>query len=280
VREEDRRFLPKNSRNSYPINTGQINEDRRGVERHTVDYLGIFQHGLTPTLVSNLSFGFQLVETREEQVSRPARVDGQLERRRQRCLIALRWSGLDDAAFDRVHRPMAGGLNDRLFGQVGLRYDNSSSFGREAKWVFLPKVGVSWVASQEPFLEGRPRQHAAVARGVGLDRPDSDARRVAHDAAVGALLRRQHCRPRAIPLNPGNPGLRFERGEEFEAGFDAGFMHDLIWCRSDVLRQDQPRPALAEAVAALERVPAGALGEHRLARQSWVRTGGTRGAGE
>ena len=34
--------------------------------------------------------------------------------------------------------------------------------------------------------------------------------------------------PGAVPLNPGNPGLRFERGEEFEVGFDAGLMHDLI----------------------------------------------------
>jgi len=34
--------------------------------------------------------------------------------------------------------------------------------------------------------------------------------------------------PGAVPLNPGNANLRFEHGEEFEAGFDAGFMHDLV----------------------------------------------------
>src|SRR2546425_326192 len=229
VREEDRRFLPKNSRNSYPINTGQINEDRRGVERHTVDYLGNFQHGLTPTLVSNLSFGFQLVETREEQVF--ATGEGLTVNSNDVVSAASLRSGGQDWTMQRSIGFIGQwqvGLNDRLFGQVGLRYDNSSSFGAQAKWVFLPKVGVSWVASQEPFWKVGPvntlRLRAAWGSTGRIPTPGASLTTLQsvpyYDGSIVA--------PGAIPLNPGNPGLRFERGEEFEAGFDAGFMHDLI----------------------------------------------------
>jgi TonB-linked SusC/RagA family outer membrane protein len=229
VREEDRRFLPKNSRNSYPINTGQINEDRRGVERHTVDYLGNFQYGLSPTLVSNLSFGFQLVETREEQVF--ATGEGLTVNSNDVVSAASLRSGGQDWALQRSIGFIGQwqvGLNDRLFGQVGLRYDNSSSFGAQAKWVFLPKVGVSWVASQEPFWKVGPvntlRVRAAWGSTGRIPAPGASLTTLQsvpyYDGAIVA--------PGAIPLNPGNPGLRFERGEEFEAGFDAGFMRDLV----------------------------------------------------
>jgi TonB-linked SusC/RagA family outer membrane protein len=229
VREEDRRFLPKNVRNSYPINTGSISEDRRGVERHTVDYLGNFQHSLSAALVSNLSFGFQLVETREEQVF--ATGEGLTVNSNDVVSAASLRSGGQDWTMQRSVGFIGQwqvGLNDRLFGQVGLRYDNSSSFGAQAKWVFLPKVGVSWVASQEPFWKVGPvntlRLRAAWGSTGRIPTPGASLTTLQsvpyYDGAIVA--------PGAIPLNPGNPGLRFERGQEFEAGFDAGFMHDLV----------------------------------------------------
>jgi TonB-dependent starch-binding outer membrane protein SusC len=229
VREEDRRFLPKNARNSYPINSGQINEDRRGVERHTVDYLGNYQHSLSASLVSNLSFGFQLVETREEQVF--ATGEGLTVNSNDVVSAASLRSGGQDWTMQRSVGFIGQwqvGLNDRLFGQVGLRYDNSSSFGAQAKWVFLPKVGVSWVASQEPFWKvgfvNTLRLRAAWGSTGRIPTPGASLTTLQsvpyYDGSIVA--------PGAIPLNPGNPGLRFERGEEFEAGFDAGFMRDLI----------------------------------------------------
>jgi TonB-linked SusC/RagA family outer membrane protein len=229
VREEDRRFLPKNSRNSYPINTGSISEDRRGVERHTIDYLGNFQHGLSPTLVSNLSFGFQLVETREEQVF--ATGEGLTVNSNDVVSAASLRSGGQDWTMQRSVGFIGQwqvGLNDRLFGQVGLRYDNSSSFGAQAKWVFLPKVGISWVASQEPFWKVGLVNTLRVRAAWG-----STGRIPTAGASLTTLQSVPYydgsiVSPGAIPLNPGNAGLRFERGEEFEAGLDAGFMHDLI----------------------------------------------------
>jgi len=229
VREEDRRFLPKNARNSYPINTGQISEDRRGIERHTLDYLGNFQHDLSDKLVSNLSFGFQLVETREEQVF--ATGEGLTVNSNNTVSGAASTSGGQDWVMQRSIGFIGQwqvALNNRLTGQVGLRYDNASSFGQNTHWVVLPKVGVSWVASDEPFWHVGP---------VNTLRLRAAWRQTGRIPQAGASLTTLQSLPYldasgvssgAVPLNPGNPNLRFERGSEFEAGFDAGFMKDLI----------------------------------------------------
>ncbi|HYU30371.1 MAG TPA: SusC/RagA family TonB-linked outer membrane protein [Gemmatimonadales bacterium] len=229
VREEDRRFLPKNSRNSYPINTGQIQEDRRGIERQTLDYLGNFQHDLSPTLASNLSFGFQLVDTREEHVF--ATGEGLTVNSNDVVSGASLKSGGQDWTRQRsvgILGQWQVSLNNRLTGQVGLRYDNASSFGKNAQWVVLPKVGLSWVASEEPFWKvgavNTLRLRAAWGSTGRIPGPGASLTTLQslpyYDGTIVA--------PGAVPLNPGNPDLRFERGEEFEAGFDAGFMRDLI----------------------------------------------------
>ncbi len=229
VREEDRRFLPKNTRGSYAINTGQIQEDRRGVERQTVDYLGNFQHDLSSKIVSNLSFGFQLVDTREEQVF--ATGEGLAVNSND----VVSGASLKSGGQDWTRQKSVGflsqwqvSLNNRLTGQVGLRYDNASSFGKNAQWVVLPKVGVSWVASEEPFWKVGPVNTLRLRAAWG-----STGRIPAAGASLTTLQSLPSydgnlVTPGAVPLNPGNPDLRFEHGEEFEAGFDAGFMHDLI----------------------------------------------------
>ena len=229
VREEDRRFLPKNSRGSYPINTGTIQEDRRGVERHTLDYLGNFQHDLSDKLVSNLSFGVQIVETRDEHVF--ATGEGLSVNSNDVVSGAALKSGGQDIQLQRSIGFIGQwqvALNNRLTGQVGLRYDNASSFGKNTHWVVLPKFGVSWVASDEPFWHVGPvntlRLRGAWGQTGRIPPPGSSLTTLQslpyYDGGLAS--------PGAVPLNPGNANLRFERGQEFEGGFDAGFMKDLI----------------------------------------------------
>lgn len=230
VREEDRRFLPRNARGSYPINTGQLNEARRGIERYTLDYLGNWEKNLSPKVVSNFSFGMQLVDTREELVF--ATGEGLAVNSNDVVTAASLRSGGQEWKLDRAIGFIGQwqvGLNNRLFGQVGLRYDNASSFGREAdSWVALPKVSVSWVTSEEPFW------HFAFMNTLRLRAAWGSTGRI---PAAGASLTTMQPAPYiegtsasagAIPLNPGNPGLKFERGDEIEAGFDAGFLNDQL----------------------------------------------------
>jgi len=230
VREEDRRFLPKNNRGSYPINIGQLQEARRGIERYTLDYLGNLQTGLSPAVVSNLSFGFQLVDTREELLF--ATGEGLPVNSNDVVTAASLRSGGQEVKTDRsvgLIGQWQVGFNNRLFGQVGLRFDNASSFGRNASsWVLLPKIGVSWVASEEPFWKfgfiNTLRLRAAwgstgriPTAGASLTTMQPAPFIDGTSAAAGA-----------IPLNPGNPNLKFERGKEIEGGFDAGFLHDQL----------------------------------------------------
>jgi len=229
VREEDRRFLPKNTRGSYAINTGQIQEARRGIERYTLDYLGNIQHSLASNVVSNVSFGFQLIETREELVF--ATGEGLTVNSNNVVTAASLRSGGQTWELQRgigLIGQWQVGLNNRLYGQLGLRFDNASSFGKESKWVTLPKIGVSWVASEEPFWNfdfvNTLRLRAAFGTTGRIPGPGASLTTLAPAPFLdGAIVS-----PGAVPQNPGNPGLRFERGEEFEAGFDAGFLNDRL----------------------------------------------------
>jgi len=121
------------------------------------------------------------------------------------------------------------GFNNRLFGQVGMRFDNASSFGRNASsWVLLPKIGVSWVASEEPFWKfgfiNTLRLRAAWGSTGRI--PTAGASLTTMQPAP--FIEGTSAAAGAIPLNPGNANLKFERGKEIEGGFDAGFLHDQL----------------------------------------------------
>jgi TonB-linked SusC/RagA family outer membrane protein len=230
VREEDRRFLPRNARGSYAVNVGQIQEGRRGIERYTLDYLGNIVRDLSSNIVSNLSFGFQIVETREELVFGTG--EGLVVNSNNVVSSAAIRSGGQEWALQRNIGLLGQwqlGLNDRLYGQIGLRFDNASSFGTASdNWVLLPKLGVSWVVSEEPFWKvsflNTLRLRAAWGTTGRIPGPGASLATlgaqpsVENDAiAAGAVLQ-----------NPGNPGLKFERGSEFEGGFDAGLFGDRL----------------------------------------------------
>lgn len=229
VREEDRRFLPKNNRGSYAINTGQIQEARRGIERYTLDYLGNLQNNLSPSVVSNFSFGFQLVDTREELVF--ATGEGLTVNSNNLVTAASLRSGGQEWALVRsmgVIGQWQVGLNNRLYGQVGVRFDKASSFGIDADWVALPKVSVSWVPTEEPFWKfgvfNTLRLRAAWGTTGRIPQAGASLTTLQSSPYVDGATASSG----AIPLNPGNSALRFERGEEIEGGFDATFLSDRL----------------------------------------------------
>jgi len=229
LREEDRRFFPKNARGSYAVNVGSIQEGRRGIERYTLDYLGNIQNNLTPNVVSNVSFGFQLIETREELVF--ATGEGLTVNSNNVVTAASLRSGGQTWELQRgigFIGQWQVGLNNRLYGQLGLRFDNASSFGTESKWVTLPKVGVSWVMSEEPFwkvgLVNTLRLRAAWGSTGRIPGAGASLTTLGPAPYLDGTI----VSPGAVPQNPGNPGLRFERGEEFEGGFDATFLRDQL----------------------------------------------------
>ena len=228
-REEDRRFLPKNTRGSYAINVGQIQELRRGLERYTVDYLGNMRHNLRPNLVSNLSFGTQLLQDRSENVF--ATGEGLTVNSNNVVTAASLRSGGQGITLERsvgLITQLQLGLNDRLYTQFGARWDNASSFGSEASWVFLPKVGVTWTASEEPFWNIPYVNTLRLRAAWGTTGRIPGAGSSLTTLQPAPYLEGGIVQPGAVPQNPGNDSLKFERGEEIEAGFDAGFLQDRM----------------------------------------------------
>jgi TonB-linked SusC/RagA family outer membrane protein len=229
LRDEDKRFFPKNARGSYSINVGQITETRRGIERYTLDYLGNIRTDLTSSLVSNFSFGSQLIETREENVF--ASGEGLTVNSNNVVSAASLRSGGQNWELQRtigIISQLQLGLNDRLYAQFGARWDNASSFGKAASWVFLPKVGGSWVVSEEPFwplgFVNSFRLRTAWGQTGRIPDPGSSLTTLQSAPYLEGTI----VSPGAVPQNPGNDSLRFERGEEVELGFDAGLFNDRL----------------------------------------------------
>jgi len=111
---------------------------------------------------------------------------------------------------------------DRLFLTAALRGDDNSTFGKDFKAAYYPKVSGSWVMSEEPWfhvpLVTDLRLRAAL--GAAGEQPGTfDAQRL-YDPSVGYLNN-----PGLVPGSYGNPKLRPERSRELELGFETSVLN-------------------------------------------------------
>lgn len=110
---------------------------------------------------------------------------------------------------------------DRVFVTAGLRVDNNSAFGADFKWITYPKVGASWVVSDEPFLRPVARTlntlRLRAAYGQSGRQPNAFAALRTFTPVTGP-----NGSSAVTPGSIGNANLRPERGKEVEAGFEAG----------------------------------------------------------
>ncbi len=120
--------------------------------------------------------------------------------------------------------------SDKRFLNVGVRIDEFSVFGSEVKPAVLPKVGASWVISEEGFFApakrvfGQLRLRAAYGQTGRAPAPGSSLTTLgATPSVVGTIVESG-----AVPANPGNSTLKPERGAELELGFDASFLDDRL----------------------------------------------------
>lgn len=113
-------------------------------------------------------------------------------------------------------------FNDRLFVTAAVRSDRNSAFGRDFKTVLYPKLAVSWVASDEPFMRtpgwvDQLRFRTAYgASGVQPGNLDG----VPYYSVTTALGESGE-QPAIVFTTLGNRNLRPERSTELEVGFDA-----------------------------------------------------------
>jgi TonB-linked SusC/RagA family outer membrane protein len=233
LRDEARRFFPKNTRGSYQglSNTGDISENREGEERYTVDFLSNAKASTGPHLTHNISAGFQVLDRRNENVQ----ASGQGLTVNSNNTISATSSRSAQQGF--VQQRQIGFLgqyqaswNDKLYASVGGRIDANSSFGNTAEWFFLPKASLSYVISEEGFWgTGMGFLNTLRLRGAWGQTGRSPTPGAALQTLTAApFIQAGTEQPGAIPNSPGNDSLKAERGVEYEAGFDAGMFGNRV----------------------------------------------------
>ncbi len=121
-------------------------------------------------------------------------------------------------------------IGERLFLTGGLNIEGASTFGPTERWQLFPRLGASYVISEEPFWQGSAlAQYLPTFRlrgsygETGGQPPGAYIRfdNYANTAHAG--------QPGFIPAGlAGNELLRPERQREFEGGFEAGLAGDRI----------------------------------------------------
>jgi TonB-linked SusC/RagA family outer membrane protein len=111
--------------------------------------------------------------------------------------------------------------NDRVFLTGGMRYDGNSSFGKSFKGVFYPKIGMSWLMSDESFFPRRAWLSSFRIRGTygasGVQ-PSTTAAARYFTSTTATISGADQPGVRIGAL--GNSNLKPEYSGEFETGFD------------------------------------------------------------
>ncbi len=119
------------------------------------------------------------------------------------------------------------GWRDKVFVTGSLRQDKNSAFGKNFNAVTYPKVGASWVLSDESYFPKNPAVSTVRLRGaygiLGLAPGATDALQYFTPVAVTDAGGDQV----AFTVGSlGNPNLKPERVHETEIGLDAGLLKD------------------------------------------------------
>lgn len=232
LHDETTQYFPKNPRGSYAglLNTGQNFQARTGIERYTLDYLANAKKQFGGGFGINGSLGVQVISTRNEFVTVTG--IGFVSNTNNVPSSASTTTGTGQRTDVRQRGYVSEvqlSSNDRRFLNLGLRVDEFSVFGSKVQPAVLPKIGASWVISEEPFFGNN--------RYVTQLRLRSAYGQTGRAPGAGAALQTLAAQPSinisavesgAVPSNPGNFNLKPERGSELEFGFDASFFSDRM----------------------------------------------------
>ncbi len=226
-------FTPRNDELWYQSseeNTGIIRQARLAQDRLTVDYLGNVRRHLTPALRADLSWGSQMLISQGDLVS--ATGIGLVSNQLRSVSSARTQSGTQSRSESRALGVLGQAqlsVRDRLFTQVAGRVDRSASYGADAQPFFSPRVGASYVISEEPFWERLrlpvPTLRLRAAYGASGRSPQSGARGTLALAPY-LVLDTDSVATGVLPDRAGNARLRPERTTELEMGFDAALLDD------------------------------------------------------
>ncbi len=231
--DNQRSYFPKNDSLWYGGLTdgGSNSSQSRDAERYTFDYLGNMKKGWGADWETNLSFGLQVISSRNALLTSTG--IGFVTNANNSISSAATTTGgggfTEQRQFGYLTQLQIGNQNKR-FVQFGMRVDKNSSFGLNAPAFYLPKIGGSWAISEEDFFQSFSKyvntlRLRAAWGTTGRSPNPGDALNTLVSAAYNIT---GSTTAGAIPGNPGNANLKPERGAEFEAGLDAGFFSNKV----------------------------------------------------
>uniref|UniRef100_UPI0035662A3D SusC/RagA family TonB-linked outer membrane protein n=1 Tax=Gemmatimonas sp. TaxID=1962908 RepID=UPI0035662A3D len=207
----------------FPGRLGQVTSNRTTIGQGTVDLGGTVTKQLTSWLGTKTSVGTQFIRSDFEQTS--AFGENLPPGATTTSAGAIR-NGLQSFDFNRtlgyyIEEQLS--FRDRLFVTAALRRDAASAFGSEARSIYYPKFGASWLLSEEGFMpkpEWLQSLRLRATYGASGQLPGAtDALRFL--SPFPATLAGGVDAPSVTLSALGNSALKPEFGEEVETGFDA-----------------------------------------------------------
>ena len=239
-------------------NNGEIEVDRRSEDRLTMEYLGTVTQNVTDDLRFDLSVGAQALAYRWDETDAVGQglVNNDVRSVSAAAILLNGGQASNENRTLGVFGQADFSWRERLYVQAGLRRDESSVFGIEAKPFYSPKVGMSYVISDEPFFqdmigilpdEAITEFRIRSAIGYSGRHPSSGARST-YDPSTNQISPSEV----AIGVRPddtGNPKLTAEKTREIEVGFDAGFLSDRLGMQFTYFRKNGRDQVLTQPVA-------------------------------
>lgn len=207
---------------NYP--QGKRTVDRRTFSSVTMDYAANYRKSLTGSITSVSTVGGEIIIGNTRFIS----ADG--ENFPGPGLSTITNAAVPNANEARIEEVNAGvflqqqfGFSDRFFLTGGLRYDGNTAFGDDFSGQLYPKVSASYLFSFDRFpLFSNANLKLRSAYGQSGLQPQVFAKDRTYTA--NAINNEAGLRTE----NRGNQGLKPERSQEIEGGFDLGLLNDRI----------------------------------------------------
>lgn len=236
TRTEAFQFYPLNPFRWYgnaELDGGRIGQARQNRDEITLDYLGSVRRPISESFTADLAFGGQAIATRSDFTN--ATGIGLTTNAARAINAAAQTTGGQSYGESReagVFSQLDLAYQDRLYLQVGARIDKNAAFGENVDSFFNPKIGLSYVISEEAFypvgLQNLvPTLRLRTVWGSTGRSPGTTASLTTFTSSPFALSPTE-VRSGVVPANPGNSELEPERGVEVEFGFDAGLFNERV----------------------------------------------------
>ena len=218
---------------------------------NTYDYTGSVDFTPWKSVTSKTSVGVQYYTKKEQFLQGegdffPAPGLSTISAAGQKVGLQDGWSGNNTLGYYAQEQV---GWNDRLFFTVAARVDNNSSFGKDVKWVGYPKASISYVASEDPWVQSHlPKlvnslrfraAYGASGQQPALNTALQTLSPVAGPNGQGILT----------PNSLGNLQLKPERVEGLELGFESGIFDERIGIDFTFFRDRSRDAILSRGVA-------------------------------